>query len=203
LLDTAAGKRFRGGVESPLVLASKSPRRSALLREAGVAFEIADVSVDEFTPATAPQLGPAMLAEMNADLKASAAIFPGRWTLGADTVVARDGCIFGKPANLEEAREFLRALSGGAHEVVTGCALLGPGGQKMIFHETTRVVFHVLSDETIARYLAEVSVLDKAGGYGLQDRGEMLVESVEGSRANVIGLPIERLLPLLRERGLV
>jgi septum formation protein len=185
----------------PLLLASKSPRRSALLKDAGVSFEmIADGLVEELTPAAAPKLTPTGLAEGNALLKARAAAQPGRWTLGADTVVVRDGRIFGKPATRDEAREFLRTLSGGAHEVVTGCALLGPGAVETVFHEVTRVVFRELSEETVARYLAAVPVLDKAGAYGLQEQGEMLVESIEGSRANVIGLPIERLLPLLRER---
>jgi septum formation protein len=186
----------------PLVLASTSPRRRQLLMDAGVAFEIAEASVDEFTPVTAPQWNPSTLAETNAWLKASAAMFPGRWTLGADTVVARDGRIFGKPATLDEAREFLRALSGGTHEVVTGCALLGPDVPKLIFHETTHVTFRGLDDATIARYLDAVPVLDKAGAYGLQEQGEMLVEKVDGSSSNVIGLPMERLMPVLRERGL-
>jgi len=167
-----------------------------------VAFEVAEAPVTEFTAATAPGRDPATLAEMNASLKAGAAAVPGRWTLGADTVVARHGRIYGKPASLQEAREFLRALSGGAHEVITGCVLLGPLGERMQFHEATRVVFHELDDTVIDRYLAQVPVLDKAGAYGLQEKGELLVERVEGSRPNVIGLPVERLLPLLRERGL-
>jgi septum formation protein len=199
----ATGKRFRGRVSVPLLLASQSPRRSALLREAGVEFEVAEAAVVEFTPATAPHWSPAMLAEKNAELKADAVTAPDRWRLGADTVVARNGRIFGKPASLAEAHEFLRALSGGVHEVITGCALLGPQEAKIVFHETTRVIFLELSGQVIARYLNEVAVLDKAGAYGLQEKGELLVERVEGSRANVIGLPIERLLPLLRERGLV
>lgn len=167
-----------------------------------MAFEIVDVAVKELTSLSAPNLGPAEMAEANARLKARAAARPGRWTLGADTVVARNGRIYGKPGSLQEAREFLRALGGGAHEVITGCALLGPQGERIQFHETTRVIFRELSDAIIDRYLAEVPVLDKAGAYGLQEKGELLVERVEGSRSNVIGLPVERLLPMLRERGL-
>jgi septum formation protein len=182
----------------PLLLASASPRRAALLREAGVAFEVATADVHELDAATAPGLSPARLAEANALLKAAAAARPGRWTLGADTIVARNSRIYGKPRSLDEARGFLRALGGGVHEVITGCALVGPEGAKTVFHEITRVTFRPLSEEAIARYLAEVHVLDKAGAYGLQEKGGMLVESVEGSRANVIGLPVERLLPMLR-----
>jgi len=192
-----------GTVPLPLLLASQSPRRAALLREARVAFEVVEARVEEFTAATAPGWAPAVLAERNAALKADAAAVGGRWTLGADTVVARDGRIYGKPGSLDEAREFLRALSGGAHKVITGCTLRGPQGEKIVFHETTRVVFRELSEAIIDRYLAKVPVLDKAGAYGLQEQGELLVERVEGSRTNVIGLPVERLLPLLRERGLV
>ncbi len=199
----APENRFCCAMALPLLLASQSPRRSALLQEAGVRFEVVNVEVEEFTPAAAPNLGPSKLAEANALLKARGAARTGRWTLGADTVVARAGRIFGKPASLDQAREFLQALSGGAHEVVTGCALLGPEEQAVVFHETTRVIFRELSDATIARYLAEVPVLDKAGGYGLQDQGESLVERVEGSRANVIGLPVERLLVMLRQRLLL
>jgi septum formation protein len=186
----------------PLLLASASPRRRDLLAEAGIAFEVVSVSVAELDATTAPHLGAAPLAEANAQLKARAAARAGRWVLGADTVVTLEGRLFGKPASLAEARDFLRALSGATHEVITGCALIGPAGAETIFHEVTHVTFRQLSEETIDRYLAEVPVLDKAGAYGLQERGEFIVERVEGSRANVIGLPVERLLPLLRERGL-
>jgi septum formation protein len=188
---------------SPLLLAGASPRRRELLAAAGIAFEVVGVTVAELDAASAPHLNAVQLAEANAALKARAAARLGRWVLGADTVVALNGRIFGKPATLDEAREFLRALSGATHEVVTGCALIGPDGAETIFHETTRVTFRALSGEMIDRYLAEVPVLDKAGAYGLQERGELIVEAVEGSRANVIGLPVEKLVPLLRERGLV
>jgi septum formation protein len=186
----------------PLLLASTSPRRRALLAGAGIAFEVVNVPVIELDAAAAPQLNAVQLAEANAGLKARATAAEGRWVLGADTVVALNGRLFGKPASLEEAREFLRTLSGATHEVITGCALIAPDGVETIFHEVTRVTFRKLSDDTIDRYLAEVPVLDKAGAYGLQERGELIVESVVGSRTNVIGLPVERLVPLLRERGL-
>ena len=186
----------------PLLLASASPRRRELLAAAGIAFEVVSVSVTELDAVTAPHLNAVQLAAANAALKARAAAQVGRWVLGADTVVALNGRIFGKPVNLAKAHEFLRALSGATHEVITGCALIGPDGAETVFHETTRVTFRELSDETIDCYLAEVPVLDKAGAYGLQERGELIVEQVKGSRTNVIGLPIERLVPLLHEHGL-
>jgi septum formation protein len=185
---------------TPLVLASASPRRRELLAAAGVAFEIAAVEVAELDAGSG--LLPAELAEANARLKARAAARPGRWVLGADTVVALDGRIFGKPGSLDRAREFLRALSGRTHEVITGCALMGPGGEEQVFHEITRVTFLALTDEAIERYLAAVHVLDKAAGYALQEKGEWIVAGVEGSRSNVVGLPMERLLAVLRELGL-
>jgi len=188
-----------------IILASGSPRRRELLGAMGVRFEVATADVREHDAASAPHLAPADLARENARFKAEAvaALRPGRWILGADTVVALNKRVFGKPASPDQAREFLAALSGHTHEVITGCALIAPDGDTEIFHEVTRVSFQVLSEETIARYLAEVHVLDKAGAYALQERGEWIVQSVEGSRTNVIGLPTEALERVLLRRGLL
>jgi septum formation protein len=202
VLDRCAQTRCCGAVPS-LLLASASPRRRALLAEAGVACEVAIAEMTELHAADAPNLDAAQLAEVNAGLKARAAWRPGRWVLGADTVVALDGRVYGKPATLREARRFLRELSGRTHEVITACALLGGTGGDELFHDRSRVTFRALTGETIERYLAAVPVLDKAGAYGLQEQGELLVEGVEGSRANIIGLPVERLLELFRARGLL
>jgi septum formation protein len=186
-----------------LILASGSPRRRVLLAEMGVDFEVITVPVIELDGRSAPGMTPAELARANAQLKATAIMRRGEWIHGADTVVALDGMIFGKPASLPEAREFLHSLSGKTHEVVTGCALIGPGRVAELFHETSRVTFRVLSGEIITRYLEQVAVLDKAGAYALQEHGDWLVERVEGSRANVVGLPVERLEALFRKRGLL
>jgi nucleoside triphosphate pyrophosphatase len=189
----------------PLILASGSPRRRELLRGLGVDFEVVTAGVAELDEAAAPGLAPAELAIANGRLKAGAVarLRPGRWILGADTVVALEGRIFGKPGSMAEARDFLRVLSGHTHEVVTGGVLRGPDGGEECFQEISRVTFQPLSEEVIARYLDAVHVLDKAGGYALQERGEWIVASVEGSRANVIGLPVEILSELLRARGLI
>jgi septum formation protein len=191
--------------EKQLILASASPRRRELLDGLGLRFDVLAVDVPELDADSAPHLSPVDLARENARRKAVAAAerSPGRWVLGADTVVTLDGRLFGKPASLQQAREFLRALSGRTHEVITGCALLDAAGREEIFHEVTRVTFRALPDETIERYLAEVHVLDKAGAYALQERGEWLVERIEGSRTNVIGLPVETLEPILKRRGLL
>jgi septum formation protein len=99
------------------------------------------------------------------------------------------------------AHDFLRTLGGHTHEVITGGALIDPEGGIEVFHEISRVTFRQLSDEVIARYLAEVHVFDKAGAYALQEHGAWLVERVEGSRSNIIGLPVEALERVLRPRG--
>jgi septum formation protein len=188
-----------------LLLASGSPRRRELLGEMGVAFEVAVAEVEELETASMPHGTPAELALENARRKADAvaATHPGRWVLGADTVVALEGRVFGKPATLEQARDFLRTLGGRTHEVITGCVLAGPDGEKDWLHDVSSVTFLPLSEEIITRYLGEVDVLDKAGGYALQQRSEWIVAAVEGSRANVIGLPVEKLAVLLRRRGLL
>jgi septum formation protein len=192
-------------LETQLILASASPRRRELLEALGLRFDVIAVDVPELDADSAPHLSPVNLARENARRKAVAAAerSPGRWVLGADTVVALDGCLFGKPASLEQAAEFLRALSGHTHDVITGCALLDADRREEVFHEVTSVTFRALPDETIQRYLAEVHVLDKAGSYALQERGEWIIERVEGSRANVIGLPVEALEQVLKRRGLI
>ena len=188
-----------------IILASASPRRRELLNELGVSFEVVTARVHELDGASARHLPPADLARENARRKAKAvaAMRPARWILGADTVVALDKLVMGKPASIDQARDFLTALSGQTHDVVTACALIAPDGEAEIFHETSRVTLRVLTYLEIGRYLGVVNVLDKAGGYALQERGEWIVERVEGSRANVIGLPTEALEKVLLRRGLL
>lgn len=188
-----------------LILASGSPRRRELLQQMGVAFEVVTAGVPELDAVSSPGLAPVELALENARRKALAVahLRPGRWVLGADTVVALGPRLLGKPASPEQAREFLRALSGQVHEVITGCALVRGDDAPDIFHEVTRVTFRALTDEIITHYLAEVHVLDKAGAYALQERGEWIVERVEGSRTNVIGLPTEAVEKVLLRRGLL
>ena len=205
-----------------IILASGSPRRRELLGGMGVTFEVVTAPTPELDGESAPHLSPVALAMENARLKAQAVakLRPGRWVLGADTVVTmtRTGQsfsmgsdpvdsvrtrLFGKPASMEEALEFLRALSGRTHEVITGCALISPSGEVELFHDVTYVTFRKLADETIARYIEAVNVFDKAGGYALQQHGDWIIERIEGSRANVVGLPTEKLCDILRAAGMV
>jgi septum formation protein len=188
----------------PLILASGSPRRRELLQEMGVTFEVVTADVRELDAASS-DLSPLDMALENARLKAAAVakIKPGRWVLGADTIVALDRHILGKPASLDQARDYLRLLSGKTHEVITGCVLFAPDATPEIFHDISRVTFHSLTDSVIDHYLAAVNVLDKAGAYALQEQGESIIQRVEGSRTNVIGLPVELLEKVFIRHGLL
>jgi septum formation protein len=188
-----------------IILASASPRRRELLNGMGVRFEVVTARVRELDGASSPHLSPVDLAGENAQRKAKAvaALRPARWILGADTVVAWQKTVMGKPVSVDQAKDFLFKLSGETHEVITACVLISPSGETESFHDISRVTLRVLTYEIIGRYLGEVNVLDKAGGYALQERGEWIVDRVEGSRTNVIGLPTEVLEPVLKKHGLL
>lgn len=176
-----------------IILASASPRRSDLLREMGVDFEVAASSVDELHDENLP---PGKLCEINAQRKAAdiAERNPTGLVIGADTLVAREGRVYGKPRDIEDARQMLRELAGKTHVVVTGvCLIQLSSSRQALFHDVTQVTFKAFSAETIHEYVTRVHVLDKAGAYGIQERGELIVESITGSFTNVVGLPVERL----------
>lgn len=181
----------------PLVLASASPRRRELLRAAGLQF-VAEAPLG--AEINDPSLGAAALVKANARAKALevAGRRPNDVVLGADTLVWLDGEALGKPADPDDARRMLRSLAGRVHEVVTGVHLvrLEPR-QQVEFHEVTRVRFRPLDERDIGDYLALVEVGDKAGAYALQEHGDMIIEAVEGSRSNVVGLPVTRTLAAL------
>lgn len=182
-----------------LVLASASPRRRELLQASGLAVDVLPSGADELHD---PSHGPSGLVQANARLKAFdvAARHPGGIVLGADTIVWLDGLPLGKPRNEGHAREMLRAMCGRTHEVLTGVHLVRLSTKQQVeFCETTRVRFRQFDEAVIADYLRLVDVSDKAGAYALQEHGELLVEAVEGSRSNVIGLPVERTLSALRK----
>ena len=188
-----------------IILASGSPRRHELLGKMGVRFEVVTADVQEFMPErTSDTCG---VAKHNARIKARAVarLRPGRWILGSDTIVALGDRVLGKPPTLAAAHDYLAALSGQTHEVITGCCLVNPDPDEapLGLYDISRVTFHKLSAETIAKYLAAVHVLDKAGGYALQEHGDWLVERVEGSRDNILGLPTEVLRGVLTRHGLL
>jgi septum formation protein len=186
-----------------IILASGSPRRRELLAKMGVKFEIVTADVEEHMPRETDDAS--KLAMNNAVLKARAAakLRPDRWILGADTIVVLDKRVLGKPSTPGVAHEYLEALSGRTHTVVTGCSLIAPDHTNHMFSDSSRVFFRPLTSEIIDKYLAAVHVLDKAGAYALQEHGEWLVERVEGSRDNVLGLPTEVLRRVLARHGLL
>ena len=185
------------------ILASGSPRRKRLLLDAGLAFDVvlAPQDVEENIP---PGLEAEDEAMRRALAKAGfvAKMNPGAFVLGADTVVVLDGEILGKPSSVEDASRMLGLLSGRTHEVITAFALLGPESR----HEEavkTRVSFRLLDEETIGRYAESGEPMDKAGAYAIQGMGGGLVDRVEGSYTNVVGLPVAEVLNVLMRCGVV
>ena len=180
-----------------LVLASASPRRRALLEQAGFTVEVAPADVDE---APLPDEGPGEHVRRLARAKAAAVAprFPDRVVLGADTVVILDGRIYGKPANPAQARAFLAGFSGRDHEVLTGVCLLRldpPVERTWLARSVVR--FKALSAEDIEAYCRLTDPLDKAGAYGIQEHGERIIERVDGLVSTVIGLPVEEVIQAL------
>ena len=179
-----------------LILASASPRRRELLTQARIPFISHPADIDESAvEATSPE----ELVQKLASLKSSAVaqeLQTQQLILGADTVVALDGRIFGKPTTMEEAAEMLRALSGRTHTVITGVALRR-GEQCITRACITSVTFKALSNNDIDHYHSLVNPLDKAGAYAIQEHGDLIIESINGSRTNVIGLPVEMVQELI------
>ena len=177
----------------PLILASASPRRAALLKLLPVKFQV--------LPADAPEvahehLSPLEICQLNAHRKARAVAkkIPDALVVGADTLVFLDNEILGKPRNLAEAHRMLARLQGRHHQVVTGVCLIHlRRHRERIFAASTDVLFHPLTAPQIRDYLAHIQPLDKAGAYAIQDRGEFIISEISGSYSNVVGLPVEQL----------
>jgi len=174
----------------PLVLASRSPQRRAILEQLGVDFTVVVSDADELLDGD-----PVETAVENARRKALA-VSAAAPTLGVDTVVVLDGAIYGKPADEAAARETLTRLSGRVHEVVSGIAVVEEGAVRTA-SATTRVTFRPLDDATLQWYLATEEWRERAGGYAIQGRGAALVTGIEGDYLNVVGLPVATLLELL------
>lgn len=180
-----------------LILASQSPRRRDLLARAGVDFRVVVKEVPEEHDA---DLAPEVLCARNAAAKAAAvaADYPESIVIGADTLVFIDGQPLGKPADESEAVRMLTTLQGRTHCVCTAVAVFLPGGERRDFAEKSYVTFRPLSPEAIAHYMRMVQVLDKAGAYAIQEHGELIVEKVQGDFDNIVGLPVARLLRVLK-----
>ncbi len=182
-----------------LILASGSPRRSLLLRTAGIAFTVVVPDVDE---SALPGESPAdHVLRLSARKAAAVEPQPDTVVLGADTTVVLDGTIMGKPADADHAVAMLTALAGQTHSVLTGWTILGPDGGERFGVEESRVTFHPRSREELRDYVARTSPLDKAGAYALQGDDGWLIANVEGSRANVMGLPLREVVDALTHLG--
>ena len=177
----------------PIILASASPRRAELLRAMGFTFKI---ETGEATELHDDQLTAAEVSRLNAFRKARvvAERHPDSLVIGADTLVYLDEKLFGKPADLADARKMLKRLQGRTHHVVTGVCLMHlQSHRRRVFAEMTSVKFRPLSSAEINAYLSATNPLDKAGAYAIQEHGDKIVEEISGSYNNVVGLPTERL----------
>ena len=183
-----------------MILASQSPRRRELLGQMGFSFTVRPAKGEELAH---PELTPAQLVEELARQKAlevSAEAASDDVVVAADTVVAIDGVVLGKPRDKAHAAQMLSALSGREHTVYTGVAVKR-GETLLVEHETTQVRFRPLTREEIDAYVATGEPMDKAGAYGIQGRGALLVEGIQGDYYNVVGLPVCLVGRLLAQFG--
>lgn len=182
------------------ILASGSPRRRQILSDDGWQFRIQSADLDEHEDGMTPQ----ELVEANAHLKAEAVSreHPDALVLGSDTTVALGTDVLNKPNDGNEARQMLRHLSGKTHHVLTSIVLIHKAADLDITETiSSRVQFKTLSEETIEDYLSKVHTLDKAGGYAIQEHGDLIVEDYDEPLTNIIGLPMEALRQILITHG--
>lgn len=184
-----------------IILASGSPRRRELLSQIGIEYDVVLSSISEETEETRPDLMVMDLSGKKASEVASRAE-PGRVVLGADTVVAVDGKIMGKPASEEDAFRMLKSLSGREHSVYTGVTLIKRTFEKdeiITFAEKTDVYVKEMSDAEIRSYIESGEPMDKAGAYGIQGRFAAFVEKINGDYNNIVGLPVSKVYDRLKE----
>lgn len=183
-----------------IILASASPRRCQLLQQIGLEFKVIPAEVDENITASSPQELVKILASQKAQRVANSN--PEALVIAADTIVVIDGEVLGKPKDEIQARLMLHMLSGRQHQVMTGLAVhsVDRDYRKTIV-ETTQVEFRSLTIDEIEAYIRTGEPFDKAGAYGIQERGALLVAGIEGCYFNVVGLPLNQLGLLLRELG--
>ncbi len=179
-----------------IVLASSSPRRKELLKTAGIDFEVDVEGVEEIVKGDCVEDIVCSLAEQKCSPVALRR--PSDCVIGADTVVALDGKILGKPKDIEDAKQMLRTLSGNKHAVFTGVCISAKG-KKYVFCEKTEVTFFDLTEEEINSYVSTGEPMDKAGAYGIQGYGCTLVEKIDGDYFNVVGLPVAKTVRAIRD----
>ena len=197
--DLEGAEAVSSHVVDPILLASTSPQRRAILEQLGILFDVVAPEYEEHDP---PDADAYDLVREHARGKARSVAHlggPHRPVLGVDTTVAVGGAILGKPANADEAERMLERLSGKTHTVVSGLCLLTPSWE-VVEHESTDVTFRELTPRELARHLARGEWEGRAGGYAIQGRGAALVERIEGDYLNVVGLPAALLVRVLAER---
>lgn len=179
-----------------IILASASPRRKELLQDTGLSFTIIPSQIEEHV---AQHLSAGEAIEQLALQKAQDvfATYPDAIVLGCDTMVIWKDKKLGKPKDEADARDMLRMLSGKTHEVITGVALLCRG-HTLLFHETTKVTFYEIDEALLTAYVSSKEPYDKAGAYGIQGMGKLLVKGIEGDYFNVVGMPVARVYRELR-----
>ena len=182
-----------------IVLASASPRRQELLRNAGIDFVVSPANIEEvqFAGESATQFAERMAREKARAVRKPTA---DSWILGADTVVVVGDEVLGKPENQQDASRMLRLLSGRKHQVITGVCLLGNGFED-VRSETTAVHFSALSDADIREYVASGEPMDKAGAYAIQGSASRWITTIEGEYSNIVGLPVDLVSRMLREHN--
>jgi septum formation protein len=197
-------------ISPSIILASESPRRRELLKQAGICFSVVPSSIDERAVAMAssksnggsPESYVRNLAEAKA-MDVSEA-YPDSWVIGADTIVTIDGSILEKPDSPDDARSMLQQLSGRTHQVFTGYCICCQSEKRAITEAVvTDVAFKQLTDDEIHWYVQTPEPYDKAGGYGIQGLGTFLVRSVNGSYTNVVGLPVCEVISLLTRESIL
>jgi septum formation protein len=184
-------------MQYPLVLASTSPQRRAILEQLAIPFEALPPVYVEDDP---PDADPEDLVRRHAEGKARSVHAEARITLGVDTTVVLDGRIYGKASDATHATRMLDELSGRTHTVVSGLCLLG-AGHDVIAHERTDVTFRLLRPETLRAYVASGEWEGRAGAYAIQGLGGRLVEKIDGDYLNVVGLPASLLVSILERRA--
>ncbi|MBP3038104.1 septum formation inhibitor Maf [Bacillaceae bacterium Marseille-Q3522] len=186
-------------MQKKLILASSSPRRKILLESLHIPFQVVSSDVDE---SYSPQMSPEEIVIELAGRKAKAVskMYPDSYILGADTVVVFEKAVLGKPKNRTEAFNMLQNLSGQLHQVYTGVSIICLGKQ-IQFYEKTDVAFWELSEEEMNAYLDTGESMDKAGGYGIQGYGKLLVKAIKGDYFTVVGLPLSRTIQELKKIG--
>ena len=182
-----------------LILASNSPRRRELMSLVGYKYEVIPSNASELTDGEIPS----ELVRINALNKAKEVydrVGGGSVVVGADTVVCYNGNILGKPKDVCDAKAMIKMLSSTTHEVITGYAVVGDMGEKSDAC-VTKVKFRNLTDEEIDAYVKTLEPMDKAGAYGIQEKGCLLAESFEGDYFNIVGLPVSRVYEMLKDYG--